>query len=159
MRRRKTQFVLLSYHKSTLAALLRRRRESGAGILPWSAVHRLSVQLLEAAQHLFAHGVVHLDVKPDNVLMDDDDDVDAAAAVLADLGCSMKCRAESWEVPVSIITVRGRGYFLLLRRWRIGRRVMMAPSSALTSPSMSSLIRTATSSTGRRKCLPRRGGC
>lgn len=105
MRRRKTQFVLLSYHESTLATLMRRRREAGTGVLPWPVVHRLSVELLAAAQHLFANGVAHLDVKPDNVLVDHDDDVNTATAVLADLGCSMKCPVGCWDVPVSIITV------------------------------------------------------
>jgi hypothetical protein len=48
-------------------------------------VRVLAAQLLAALTHAHAHGVFHLDIKPDNVLVDED-----GAAVLADWGSAMR---------------------------------------------------------------------
>ena len=50
------------------------------GALPWAHLKRLLLQLLDALGHAHAHGLVHRDVKPGNLLLDGDD------LVLSDFG-------------------------------------------------------------------------
>lgn len=50
------------------------------GALPWPHLKRLLLQLLDALGHAHAHGLVHRDVKPGNLLLDGDD------LILSDFG-------------------------------------------------------------------------
>ncbi|HYF00148.1 MAG TPA: protein kinase, partial [Planctomycetota bacterium] len=52
----------------TLDEVLRRQREKGQGPLPLAAVAHVAYQLAHALQHCHQHGVVHGDVKPQNIL-------------------------------------------------------------------------------------------
>ncbi|PPK71257.1 serine/threonine-protein kinase [Actinokineospora auranticolor] len=57
------------------------RREIADGALPVDRVRHLGAQLADALAHVHANGVVHRDVKPSNILLDEGD-----RAVLADFG-------------------------------------------------------------------------
>ena len=122
VRRRKTQFVLLGFHPLTLKQYLRNRRDSGSGLLPWTVLQPMALQLLEGVQHLFVNGVAHLDLKLDNVLVEEEEEEEEEGGgggkedghvsapprvIIADLGCAVQLRGSgSWDVPMLLITVR-----------------------------------------------------
>ena len=70
----------------TLRERLRREKQ-----LPLEDACRIALQVLSALEHAHAHGVVHRDVKPENILLEDDQ------AVLADLGIARAMNAVGEE--------------------------------------------------------------
>lgn len=60
-----------SFRGKTLEHIWRRRVEKGAGPLPLSAVAHVGLQLAQALAHAHAQGVVHGDLHPGNVLVED----------------------------------------------------------------------------------------
>jgi serine/threonine-protein kinase len=70
-------FVMGYVRGESLAARLRRD-----GRLPEEDARRILADLADALQHAHRQGVVHRDVKPDNVLLDDD----SGRALLTDFG-------------------------------------------------------------------------
>lgn len=59
-------------------------------LLPMDTCIRYSTDIARALQHLHAHGIVHLDLKPANVLVSDE-----GVCKLADFGCSFKLTSKS----------------------------------------------------------------
>ena len=86
----------------------RMRREGG---LPTEDVRRLLAELAGALDYAHRHGVVHRDVKPDNVLLDDE----AGRAMLADFG---------------IAKARGGGQTLTAAGSVLGTPAYMSPEQA-----------------------------
>ena len=56
---------------------------------------------LSATSHLFFHRIAHLDLKLDNILVDNGDS-GSPSLVLCDFGCAVRC-PPSWEVMVAHI--------------------------------------------------------
>lgn len=90
LKRRKAQFVLLRHHDETLKAYVRR-----SGPLSFTRFASLALTLLRGEVHLSTHNYCHLDMKPDNVLVDSVDP-DRPVAILCDFGCARKMPA-SWR--------------------------------------------------------------
>ncbi|XP_065137516.1 proto-oncogene serine/threonine-protein kinase mos [Paramisgurnus dabryanus] len=59
-------------------------------LLPMDTCIRYSTDIARALQHLHVHGIVHLDLKPANVLVSDE-----GVCKLADFGCSFKVTSKS----------------------------------------------------------------
>ena len=54
------------------------------GKLPWSDTHRIMMELADSLDAAHRHGIVHRDIKPGNILLDDE----TGRSVLADFGIS-----------------------------------------------------------------------
>jgi serine/threonine-protein kinase len=70
----------------TLRDRLRREKQ-----LPLEDARRIALQVLSALEYAHSHGVIHRDVKPENILLEDDQ------AVLADLGIARAMNAVGEE--------------------------------------------------------------
>jgi len=73
-----------------------RRRVDVAGPMPAAAVRAAGLQLVGALELLHEHGIVHGDVKPENVFVDDDDSL-----VLGDLGTAWSHGRRGWGGAVT----------------------------------------------------------
>ena len=77
---RYAQFLLLEYIPLSLESFLK----AATGHIDWRTFKVLALGILEALLHLQRHHVLHLDVKPANVLLDTSESV--LRAVLCDFG-------------------------------------------------------------------------
>lgn len=89
---RKSTMFVTALHSRTLDAAL---REMGRGARPIRFVVRVLADVATALDHCLQYGVVHLDIKPDNILLDGD--MASPTAVLCDFGCAIR-------VPMATLT-------------------------------------------------------
>ena len=95
---------------------LRRKLEAG-GPPPPEASHRILQEVASALAFAHAQGVVHRDIKPDNVLLADD-----GRAMVADFGIAKALSASTPGLPETVHTVTGIA---------IGTPAYMAPEQVL----------------------------
>lgn len=81
-----TQFFVMEFHPSTLDNW----RSVWPAPMPWHILHRISQELLSVAVHMQKHGVGHLDLKLDNILVGYD-----GRSTLTDFGISRVFDEES----------------------------------------------------------------
>lgn len=92
------------------------------GKLPPERVLRMVEQVAEALDHAHRHGIIHRDVKPDNVLIDRE-----GSAKLADLGLAKA----SGDAPLMSLGARGaQGSFASLSGAVVGTPYYMSPEQA-----------------------------
>ncbi|MCC7055094.1 MAG: protein kinase [Gemmatimonadaceae bacterium] len=95
---------------------LRRKLEAGGPPAP-EVSHRILQEVASALAFAHAQGVVHRDIKPDNVLLADD-----GRAMVADFGIAKALSASTPELPETVHTVTGIA---------IGTPAYMAPEQVL----------------------------
>ena len=87
-KRRNTQYLVLDYHPTSLKAL----RPFLPTVLPFDIIYYFAKDILNAIDHLEMSGVVHLDVKADNVLVSE-----SGKLALCDFGCSKRFDNQHFE--------------------------------------------------------------
>ena len=99
-RRAKTRLFLFSFVEKSLKEFLEER----SSVLDVSVAVDMCTQLARGVDHLFRHGVMHLDLKLDNVLVEEGivDGSRRIRVVLCDFGCAV-CSVSSWGVSTSTI--------------------------------------------------------
>ena len=106
----RTMMVVMPFFPKDLKAAVRSARRRGPGFGNARAA-RIVYHLLLAVCHLKSHGIVHRDIKLDNVLLANVD-TDDEAAVLTDFGCSFdmrKNRVHDWKVEMKFDGFRRGG--------------------------------------------------
>ena len=81
------QYFVMGYARG--ASLADRLRERGR--VPWVEAHRMLMELTDAAAYAHRHGVVHCDIKPSNILLDDE----SGRTMLADWGIARVVEGDS----------------------------------------------------------------
>eukprot|EP01045_Picozoa_sp_COSAG04_P022090 COSAG04_NODE_2449_length_4101_cov_30.628333_2_plen_623_part_00 len=120
----RTMFVVMPYFPKDLKRVLKSARRDGQTFGDQRAV-RIVHQLLQAVRHLKNHGVVHRDIKPDNVLLASVGTEDEAA-VLTDFGMCVdltKNHISDFRVPMPMDGYR-----------RGGAPIALAPEITLPKP-------------------------
>ncbi len=102
----------------TLRNVIREANASGAGCLPQDAVARIALTLVGALRTVHDRGVVHFDVKPENVLV-----CKGGRLKLADFGLA---KLASWAAAEST-TGGTRGYMAPEQYWPAARKVKAGP--------------------------------
>ena len=106
-------FVVMPYFKDLKRVLASARRQ-GQQFGDRRSV-RIVHQLLLAVQHLKTHGVVHRDLKPDNILIANDG-TEGERAVVTDFGMCCDLRKNGIaDYKVRLDDVFGRSHHLLLK--------------------------------------------
>eukprot|EP01043_Picozoa_sp_COSAG02_P027128 COSAG02_NODE_1585_length_11820_cov_3.247078_4_plen_963_part_00 len=121
----RTLFVVMPYYPEDLKRVLRIARRRGAQAFGALRAARIVSQLLQAIRHLKSHGIVHRDVKLDNVLLARPG-TETEAAVLTDFGMCLdltKNRIANFRVPMPVDGYR-----------RGGAPVALAPEITLPKP-------------------------
>ena len=90
-----SQFVILDYHGSSMG----RVRASLPALLPVHTGMRYCRQLADGLAFLKAQGVLHLDLKPDNVLLSDVDEGDDI--IICDFGCAQQFDNETMKLELA----------------------------------------------------------
>ena len=128
-------FIQLEAGSSTLKNL------SLGDPLPDKALRSVAVQVLEGLEHLHAHGIAHMDIKPSNILivrsegreMIDETDmfsIEDGEIKLGDFGLATGCR---YVVAVALVGIACRMDFQLLA-------FLQSPSSR-NSPPLTAIVR------------------
>ena len=128
-------FIQLEAGSSTLKNL------SLGDPLPDKALRSVAVQVLEGLEHLHAHGIAHMDIKPSNILivrsegreMIDETDmfsIEDGEIKLGDFGLATGCR---YVVAVALVGIACRMDFQLLA-------FLQSPSSR-NSPQLTAIVR------------------
>lgn len=103
-------FLVMEYAGRSLAEVVREREARGAGrAFPEAEARRVVRRLLEGAAAMHARGVLHRDLKPDNVLLD------ARGGVkICDFGLSRAAAADAGELTPGVATLWYRAPELIL---------------------------------------------
>ena len=110
----RTMFVVMPYFPEDLKRVLASTRRQGQQFGDRRSV-RIVHQLLLAVHHLKMHGVVHRDLKPDNILIANDG-TEGERAVVTDFGMCCDLRKNGIaDYKVRLDDVFGRSHHLLLK--------------------------------------------
>ncbi|KAL5271322.1 hypothetical protein ACHWQZ_G001830 [Mnemiopsis leidyi] len=90
-----SQFVIMDFHHNNFG----RKRATLPTPLPINTGMKYCVQLADGLVFLKSQGVLHLDLKPDNILLSDTDDI-----IICDFGCAQQFDTESMRMSL----VRGQ---------------------------------------------------
>eukprot|EP00808_Paulinella_micropora_P013370 g35869.t1 len=128
------QLLLMEYLPNDLFSVWERHFQAG-GSLSLMAVGTITYRLAEALHYLHAQGIVHRDVKPENILVSEEDETDVK---LADLGIARLirpgqklrtcCGSPSYVAP-EVLTMRG--YDCKVDVWGLGVLVYVLLSNTL----------------------------
>lgn len=121
----RTMVLVMPFYERDLKAALKSVRRAGATILPEERASRIAIHLLRAIEHLKAHGILHRDVKLDNVLLDHAN-TPRELAVLSDFGMCFdlrKNRVQNFRVMLPYDGFR-----------RGGAPIAIAPEVSLPEP-------------------------
>eukprot|EP01043_Picozoa_sp_COSAG02_P057691 COSAG02_NODE_7048_length_3211_cov_6.545951_1_plen_921_part_01 len=121
----RTMFVVMPYYPDDLKRVFRKARREGSRLFGALRAVRIVSHLLQAIRHLKSHGIVHRDVKLDNVLVASPGTA-MEAAVLTDFGMCLdltKNRIVDFRVPMPFDGIR-----------RGGAPIALAPEVTLPKP-------------------------
>ena len=107
----RTMFVVMPYYPDDLKRVLRKARREASQLFGALRAVRIVSHLLQAIRHLKSHGIVHRDVKLDNVLIASPGTA-MEAAVLTDFGMCLdltKNRIVDFRVPMPVDGIRRGG--------------------------------------------------
>ena len=110
------QFVLMEYIPLTLKAYI------CAGPMDVITFHVLALDVLHALEFLQRHGIVHFDVKPDNILIQIWTSYERGKcprAVVCDFGCARLCREGQLRVRYVLLTYFRLGGLISIHSCRI----------------------------------------
>lgn len=83
------QFIVMERLKEDLEGMMKRLRKSRRSI-SLKSVFDIGIQLIYAVQHIHEAGYLHLDIKPNNIMVDATDKHELGRVVLIDLGACQK---------------------------------------------------------------------
>ena len=121
----RTMFVVMPYDPDDLKRVFRQARREGSQLFGALRAVRIVSHLLQAIRHLKSHGIVHRDIKLDNVLIASPGTA-MEAAVLTDFGMCLdltKNRIVDFRVPMPYDGIR-----------RGGAPIALAPEVTLPKP-------------------------